>query len=436
MDMDNKLKNEQDLERYGVWVKTGSEPISDLNESNFDYDNLDDSEVFEDSVADIDMEAMEDFAPPEFTSSSETINEDEIQDEISDLDLDLDLDLDILSEPEVAEISAENPNGMADVEEFEDFNAPLPDMTAPDSLDEDESTVTIRKIEKELEHLHMEIVQLKNTLNSKTMTEKNEHAGGFFNESEDDESIALTNDELDIILDSESLEENSAYVSDESLDNPSFADPIEEDIIISDWVDDETPIGEEAEIEDEDDIINLNFDEDSSTVSTDSDFISNNEDPIDDDTSDNTVFEDVGAIELDSIMELTSTEEDEHDDIELESWEDEEISIELNLQDSDLQESEDAQIEDQISFSDTVDMDILKESKDIDLPLIENEEDSDMDSYPPPVTTDSLQGDMRKVLQYIDKLLEFLPNSKYKEFARSDYFTMYSRLLKDLDIAK
>jgi hypothetical protein len=46
-----------------------------------------------------------------------------------------------------------------------------------------------------------------------------------------------------------------------------------------------------------------------------------------------------------------------------------------------------------------------------------------------------IQTDLRKVLSYMDHLLESLPEDKIEEFAKSEYFDAYKKLFKDLGLA-
>jgi pilus assembly protein FimV len=49
---------------------------------------------------------------------------------------------------------------------------------------------------------------------------------------------------------------------------------------------------------------------------------------------------------------------------------------------------------------------------------------------------DNLKDEIRTVLQYMDHLLEALPDEKIQEFAKSDYFVMYKKLFEDLGLGE
>ncbi|GEM_PF-3112869 len=53
---------------------------------------------------------------------------------------------------------------------------------------------------------------------------------------------------------------------------------------------------------------------------------------------------------------------------------------------------------------------------------------------PPRAAPESLKSDIRSVLQYMDKLLESLPEDKIEEFARSEHFSVYKRLFEELGL--
>jgi hypothetical protein len=49
---------------------------------------------------------------------------------------------------------------------------------------------------------------------------------------------------------------------------------------------------------------------------------------------------------------------------------------------------------------------------------------------------DDLKDEIRTVLKYMDNLLEALPDEKIQEFAKSDYFVMYKKLFEDLGLGE
>ena len=54
---------------------------------------------------------------------------------------------------------------------------------------------------------------------------------------------------------------------------------------------------------------------------------------------------------------------------------------------------------------------------------------SQVDTLPP-----SLSEDLKKILKYLDSLLEELPEEKIREFAYSEYYDIYNKLFDELGI--
>ncbi len=54
----------------------------------------------------------------------------------------------------------------------------------------------------------------------------------------------------------------------------------------------------------------------------------------------------------------------------------------------------------------------------------------------PTAIPDDLKDEIRTVLKYMDHLLEALPEDKIQEFAKSDYFVMYKKLFEDLGLGE
>ncbi|RKX84017.1 MAG: hypothetical protein DRP70_13915 [Spirochaetes bacterium] len=170
MAVDKKNREEQDLERYGVWVKAGPDEINEHESTSLELMEIDDSD----------------------------------QDEL------------LITEEEeklLGELEESSLPDFGDLDELDDSfenNPPMGDSISSD----DESKELLHKIEDELSALRNEIRQLKNELTGMRVpsvsTKEVDPAenGGFFDE-EEDETIALTGDELDNILDSADMTEES-----------------------------------------------------------------------------------------------------------------------------------------------------------------------------------------------------------------------------------
>ena len=322
---------------------------ADEDMASIELDNLDD------------MNVEEDLAEPE--------TEDDEQDFTADLGLDdldssLEVDLETLNiSEEPAEIAAdrgsEAPDDLASLEmdlqeDLEadvsaDGFAPTPTASAPD----------LSKIEAELRSIKNEIKALKNELSSlksapqfsgEPSAEPKTEEAGFFAE-DDDETIALTNDELDNILNTADITEETVEET-ESPDDQDFLD-------LTDTQFEEPepePVPEMADTEllvDRDDVISMGEEEVGSGEDFSLDEIDLEEPEVDAaaqtetinlDETDELLGEilpsDEDLLDIDDsdevvLAEVTPSEKNEEADIEVESFEDleldtlEEESLEL-----------------------------------------------------------------------------------------------------------
>lgn len=160
MSSDDMNHVQEDLERYGVWVKAGPDEITDQEGVGFeltDLDELNENDMLITEEEEKMLGKLEESTLPDFTETEDT---------------------------SAAEIGGE-------------------------------SKQLLHKIEGEINALRGDVLQLKNELTILRTPEVMPPAdtpaapGGFF-EDDDDETIALTGDELDNILDSAEMTEESA----------------------------------------------------------------------------------------------------------------------------------------------------------------------------------------------------------------------------------
>ena len=224
MSSDDINQVHEDLERYGVWVKAGPDEITDQTELGFeltDLDDLDEGDMLITEEEEKMLGELEESALPDFTEDHDT------------------------SERET----------------------------------DGESTQLLHKIEGEISALRGDVLQLKDELASLRSPEVSSPpdnrspevpvTGGFFDD-EDDETIALTGDELDNILDSAEMtegppEESADIMFAEPPDSPIPDSPIEESVDFEDTpiVSLEDDITGEIEVEDDPAISILGDPEDS-----------------------------------------------------------------------------------------------------------------------------------------------------------------------------
>ena len=200
MSSDDMNQVHEDLERYGVWVKAGPNEITDQTELGFELTDLDD-----------------------------------------------------LDEGDML-ITEEEEKMLGELEE-----SALPDFT--DGETDGASTQLLHKIEGEISALRGDVLQLKDELAALRNPEVNSPdnrspevpaSGGFFDD-EDDETIALTGDELDNILDSAEMTEGPPDDSADMISADPPNSPIEEsgDIEDTSGVSLEDDITGEIEVEDD-----------------------------------------------------------------------------------------------------------------------------------------------------------------------------------------
>ena len=200
MSSDDMNQVHEDLERYGVWVKAGPNEITDQTELGFELTDLDD-----------------------------------------------------LDEGDML-ITEEEEKMLGELEE-----SALPDFT--DGETDGASTQLLHKIEGEISALRGDVLQLKDELaalrNPEVSSPDNRSpevpaSGGFFDD-EDDETIALTGDELDNILDSAEMTEGPPDESAEMMSADPPNSPIEEsgDFEDASGVSLEDDITGEIEVEDD-----------------------------------------------------------------------------------------------------------------------------------------------------------------------------------------
>jgi pilus assembly protein FimV len=213
MAVDNKHRDEQDLERYGVWVKAGPDELDGHDSSSLELMDIEDSDNEELLITEEEeklLGELEESALPDFGDFDESFDSDLDESDFDDEDFQLPSD-------------------------DEDFSS-----GSHHQYEDGESQGLLHKIEEDLNALRQEIRQLKDEITglrvpSLTQAEPEAVEGGGFFDEEDDETIALTGDELDNILDSADMTEESA---EEETETPEQTEPafvaVDEDISLED----------------------------------------------------------------------------------------------------------------------------------------------------------------------------------------------------------
>ncbi len=431
---------------------------------------------FEDLVIEDEEESRGTEELPELEFEAETTFDEIELEEPQPEDEALELDGEVLPTPESLE------------DDFDDISAVEASMTAPayepvaaegqsQSQADDRVLATIEEelasIKSELHQLRAELATFRGGQSQPPerrgepvpSDEEDQDVTGFFEEDED-ETIALTGDELDNILNTAEFTEEAGKPSDY------------EDFDLSSDFEDSDILGEGEDLIPEE--IDLTPSEDTDTdehtevasVDLDLDLDGFGEEPEDqspieeitlDDIEDETGgiddltigSEDVPALELpgdesfggdedvaalaemdiDSelagIDELKDEPETEEITFETEEME-EDVPEEIGEEDAieiDLSEPEPEELLGDLEDPDLIEEEIIEEEvvTEVDVP---EEEDIVAESSLPP----DLKTEIRSVLSYMDQLLEALPEDKIEEFARSEHFEVYKRLFEELGL--
>ncbi|MFP4378444.1 MAG: hypothetical protein ACLFP4_15475 [Spirochaetales bacterium] len=371
-----------------------------------------------------------------------------VEDEMFSNDDDIDAALD--------KVSASN---QSDADEFASFGSENPDFgdepyatTAPAA--DTPSSSLLESIKSELSSIHSELGELKaelaslrsNPASASAMAEplvidEDEESGGFFEGEEDeDETIALSVDELDNIMNTAEFTEETGRPTD-----------AEEFGIIEDTMTDE-PSGSEGAIDDDGiDALDLGDLGDLDDLPDDA--------PVQEITIDEGP-EDLGSVEIElgGDAELTSADELQEGDEQVDLL----ANIDIDAELADITELEDAtetgakasSARQAPSDDDLLDTEGYNEVFDAEpLDLAELDEEESLEPANEPATThdlaslgavtehaeesplpENLKEELRSVLSYMDQLLESLPEEKIKEFAVTEHFQIYQRLFKDLGL--
>ncbi len=397
-------------------LESGDEEVAELAIEDFGDDEVTEltlDEAFE-------PEGLPEEGPEDFTEDLLSVDEEPEGDLLEEIDIEENLLAESEMEAHVPVEPGETPEPLVETEE--PFAQPGGDR----------SLSLLESIERELASIRDELGDLKRELGQlrgqpapaaeASASPEEEAGGGFFEGSEDeDETIALTGQELDNIL-------NTAEFTEET------GQPTEVDDLLG--LVPEEDLGEEED-----------------TPVTE---ISLEEPP-----------EESDALEID--LESTSTESLTGSDEEVEAL----ASMDIDAELADIEELEDT--------SDDFAMDTGSELEDLDFTDAEAQSDDDepildaepLDSEPiedlapsppeaedlsvaPPLPSEldlpgptnasseadtsdtllpeNLKGELRSVLSYMDQLLESLPEEKIQEFARSEHFTVYRRLFEELGL--
>ena len=507
---------DDDLERYGVWVKAGPEEVVEANEE-FTLSDLpiDDVPPTENNLPDaIDLEEVDtpstpnmSLEPPDDSLEIDSFGSDDLEDPLDLEEIDFEDELVSFDDINLEEPAEEGPP------DFEDELVGPPDSTIPGSDDKvgavglDDTSMdarereTLLQIQTELTDIKRELAELKEALHpgvspvafpsveeqqpapatdeSLSFEEQTPgedeaeaaHGLGFFEEDED-ETIALTGDELDNILNTAEFTEQAGEAEEFDDEFLVGATPREESTETSDapteTVDDDPAVNElvamdiNQELSDIDALSDDTFEEktagdeiyldaldemDGLDEATDEDFDTFATAVEKDITRGESPEAEVASTEIDEIdeIELEDDFDDENDkeeeDEEVESDGEEEIELDLDnlevedidLDENDLDESDIVSEIDRIPSEEGVSVEETLEISSVEAAPDTMAQAPQAGSSIADLPAD-LKQEIRSVLSYMDQLLEALPDDKIEEFAQSEHFDVYKRLFEELGL--
>lgn len=419
MDEENDLDlyDKKELERYGVWVKAGPEDVVEEDEEFVMSDLV--------SVDDLDIPEA-DSDPDPFGALSEDVP---AEDEFLGMP---DLDSELLEE-------------------------------VPEELESRQTVATedAQRIQNELREIKNEIAELRAVLRNITLPaqpsapeappememEPAAPKGGFFDDS-DDETIALTDDELDNILNTAEFTEEAGEALDldddfaEHVNSPlpverpdtSMNDEIDEladmdidaELAEIDSLEDDSPIESafdqgfdeiELDLESVEDEIASEEESSTSEDEDDEDFLTLEEDP------DDAEFE-AFASTVEADISEAPPESQKPEFLELEEDLQENVGTGDSVAEEVADEAPAAENVSQVAPSAPAHRETI-----IPPPSLDNPNRSSLSDLP-----ESVKNEIRSVLSYMDQLLEALPDDKIEEFAQSEHFGVYKNLFQELGL--
>ncbi len=470
---------EADLEQYGVWVKAGPEDILE-NGEDFDLESLppgDDAEASTLTAEEEELLGSLESGDDVAAASEEQSAPDGRALEELDEDFQFDLQEESAAPDDLPELgSAEEvltiesapaagreesrrreavdvtqPKSPKSFETIDDISAFEADLADSNEAKEESMAIPqgsesiLQKIEKDLLSIKEELSSLKSEISglrgsgfAPNAEEKKEKAAesGFFAEDED-ETIALTGDELDNIL-------NTADITEETGE-PTVV-PEENDLLLE-----EPRVEESADagrLIDREDVIELDDEPKASRAETTKEELDLVEEEI--------AFDDLPESETESL-----------DEIAIEIPESEPVAAEEELSDLPSDDSslgvEDLTLDDEFKLSESEEESLaiepeplaasepaVEELDEIDLSTPDLDDIDIEEPAPKPAAPqaapaqgskapngalpDDLKIEIKSILKYMDQLLESLPEDKIEEFARSEYFEVYKKLFDELGL--
>lgn len=423
--------------------------VTDENGNTVSIGSQEDSLVRE--VADI----------PEEDAAPEIVSE-EIEDlsaNTEDNSLDISEDIPDTFEEETSALLDDTPavpetTGANAAEFAETIKAPILEETEVEEKPSTQMTAIFDQIVGELSSLKTEIASLKSEFenlknnNAVAETAPQEENTGFFSGTDEDDTIALSSDELDNILNTADVTEAPAS-EDMGMEEDA---PSAEDIILPESSDSEENAAERSFVNSDEIEPESELPEESILGSAETDVEIPDED-----------FSEGSDLSMDFANE--TLEEPALDEINLDMNEPEaeaELPDEISVPKTDdiLVESSSTDLMDSVTSQDD-DLDVAENLDDVAEDSLDATEDYKAINTPEPTISETLtdekldylaqsadtdiaeketlpgdlKSEIKSVLSYMDQLLENLPEDKIAEFAKSEQFDTYKKLFKELGLA-
>ena len=321
----------------------------------------------------------------------------------------------------------------------------------------------LASLKDEIKNLKDDFAQIKSHESDIGIQEpKEEENTGFFSDGEDDDTIALSGDELNNIL-------NNAEFTDETSEAPS--EELPDDIVSSSNGQFESTIDNSAfedssifEDSDADSDSELSLTESNPEISEDlpeeieipkpeDEAVEDNiGDPIDEIFKDDSVDSTLTSDKIDYISEdsnSTVSLDDELGDLDLPSPSlDETFEVESEAE-PEVEDSLEEPVTEETAIEEPLMDDITEETAEPEIsdsfeaePQIEETEPTIVEepAAEEAVTSNEeipgdLKSEIKSVLSYMDQLLENLPEDKISEFAQSEHFVTYKKLFQELGLS-
>lgn len=480
------IGSSEELDEYGVWVKSEPEDLSFLEDDTGNFPSFEDT-----GMAD-----LGDFGNDEFSSwENAGFNMDDLEAEdinvedfnIDDLDLDLQTEDTAQADDDGAETAGElddltfssledlglMPDDMGippenKIEDGEEAAAPLPDFFAsePDTIIQDAveepppapapavkeeapaiSTQLLMQIANELSTIKSELSNLKEEL-SVVRESQGEHPpvkseGGFFAE-EEDATISLAGDEPDPVMPQMDLEEPLEEALFAESAEPELAPQEENDLILSDdFFKDIGAVDEDLEPDlpalpagdSEDMDLELLAEEVSGAGDAEPDIADSPKAALD--TGDTAALDDElfdpGDLSIELDMEedsITSVFEETPDDLSFDAFSEEDL-FEQVIPEGFSVESPAMQpgLPEEAAAEETAPLE--EAAGEPPAAEVEMKAAPEGETLQMPV---AFKRQLRTVLSYMDNLLESLPENKIEEFAKSEQFEAYKKIFAELGL--